>query len=113
MVAPITFGAGITVGSGVQFGGPPYYMSGSNHPTNGSISGSTVWSNGSQNPGILKVGDNVRVYDQTGGSTFYYEGAITLIQYAGGFGWAFTVNVTGSGGTANGSPSLNWKLALA
>ena len=113
MTANITFGAGITVGPGVQFVEPPYYMSGSSHPTDGSVSGSTVWSNGSQNPGILKVGDNVRVYDQTGGSTFYYEGAITLIQFAGGFGNAFTVNVTGSGGTANGSPSLNWKIELA
>jgi hypothetical protein len=113
MSVNLTFGPGITVGSGVQFGGPPYYMSGSSHPTDGSISGSTVWSNGSQNPGILKAGDNVRVYDQTGGSTFYYEGAITLIQYSGGFGWEFTVNVTGSGGTANGSPSLNWKIELA
>ena len=123
MVAPITFGQGITLGAGILAGDRPYYSSGSSQPTDGSLTGTQNWSNGPQVPpgsgegdhsshGLV-IGNTVNIYDLTGGSTFYYSGTITNIQYAGGFGLNFVINVTGHGGTANGSPSLNWKIELA
>jgi len=123
MSKTITFGAGITLGAGILAGDRPHYYSGSSQPTDGSLSGTQNWSNGpSVPPGSgegdhsshgLIVGNNVNIYDLTGGSTFYYTGTITNIQYAGGFGLNFIINVTGSSGTANGSPSITWKIELA
>ena len=119
----IRFGSGISIGGGIVAGPVPYYRSGSSQPTDGSLSGTQNWSNGpSVPPGSgegdhsshgLKINDTVRIVDLTGGSTFYYTGTITNIQYAGGFGLNFIINVTGSSGTANGSPSITWKIELA
>ena len=116
----IRIGQGITLGAGIVAGPTPYYLSGSSQPTDGSLSGTQNWSNGPEvPPGSgqgdtsshgLAIGDTVRIYDLTGGSTFFYAGTITNIQYAGGFGLNFIINVTGSSGTANGSPSTTWKI---
>jgi hypothetical protein len=50
------------------------------------------------------------LFDQTAGSSFFYYGQITLIQFAGGFGWAFSADIISSGGTPNGDPSSSWNM---
>ena len=49
--------------------------------------------------GAFAVGNFINIIDQTSSSTFYYTGRITLIQFAGGFGWAIYMQVLGCGGT--------------
>ena len=58
------------------------------------------------------MGNFINLVDQTSGSTYFYVGKITLIQYAGGFGWAIHADISGAGGTANGSPSSSWIMEL-
>ena len=123
MVAPFRLGQGITVGPGIQFVEKPFYLSASEKYTDGSLSGEyygggdgrvqTSWSNGSFNRGILQVGDIVWILDLSGGSNFRYEGIITAVLYASGFGWAHNINVTGHSGTPVAPTSNNWKIVLA
>jgi uncharacterized protein (DUF697 family) len=63
-------------------------------------------------PGAFAIGNFINIVDQTSGSTFYYTGKITLIQFAGGFGWAIHMDVLGCGGTPISSPSSSWLMEL-
>jgi hypothetical protein len=75
--------------------------------TNGSLVGSNiVWYSPSDTG--YTAGDYVLLFDQTAGSSFFYYGEITLIQFAGGFGFAFHADIISSGGTPNGDPSSSW-----
>jgi hypothetical protein len=79
--------------------------------TDGSVIGTNInWY--VADTGAFEVGNFVNLVDQTSGSTYFYVGKITLIQYAGGFGWAVHADISAAGGTANGSPSSSWKMEL-
>ena len=62
--------------------------------------------------GAYAVGNFVNLVDNTSGSTYYYFGRITLIQFAGGFGWAIHADIISDGGTPNGDPSSSWTMEL-
>jgi len=75
--------------------------------TNGSLIGSNVTWYSASDTGYT-AGDYVLLFDQTAGSSFFYYGQITLIQFAGGFGFAFHADILSSGGVPNGNPSSSW-----
>jgi hypothetical protein len=77
--------------------------------TDGSLVGSNITWYSASDTGYI-VGDYVLLFDQTAGSSFFYYGQITLIQFAGGFGWSFSANIISSGGTPNGNPSSSWNM---
>ena len=77
--------------------------------TDGSLVGSNVIWYSASDTGYI-VGDYVLLFDQTAGSSFFYYGQITLIQFAGGFGWAFHADLISDGGTPNGDPSSSWLM---
>lgn len=53
----------------------------------------------------------VNIVDQTIGSTFYYYGQITFIEFAGGFGFNAYVDILGYKGFA-AAPSSDWKFNI-
>jgi hypothetical protein len=77
--------------------------------TNGSLVGSNVTWYSASDTGYT-AGDYVLLFDQTAGSSFFYYGQITLIQFAGGFGYAFHADLISDGGTPNGDPSSSWLM---
>ena len=77
--------------------------------TNGSLVGSNVTWYSASDTGYT-AGDYVLLFDQTAGSSFFYYGQITLIQFAGGFGYAFYADLISDGGTPNGDPSSSWLM---
>ena len=77
--------------------------------TDGSLVGSNITWYSPSDTGYI-AGDYVLLFDQTAGSSFFYYGQITLIQFAGGFGWAFSADILSSGGTPNGDPSSSWNM---
>ncbi len=77
--------------------------------TDGSLVGSNITWYSPSDTGYI-AGDYVLLFDQTAGSSFFYYGQITLIQFAGGFGWAFSADVLSSDGTPNGDPSSSWNM---
>jgi hypothetical protein len=77
--------------------------------TTGALVGSTITWYSASDTGYT-AGDYVLLFDQTAGSSFFYYGQITLIQFAGGFGYAFSANMISSGGTPNGNPSSSWVM---
>jgi hypothetical protein len=62
--------------------------------------------------GAFAVGNFILLADQTSTSTYFYYGRITLIQYAGGFGWAIHADILGDGGTPVGGSSSSWITEL-
>jgi hypothetical protein len=79
--------------------------------TNGSLIGTNVnWY--VADVGAFAVGNFINLIDTTSGSTYYYVGQITLIQFAGGFGWAVHANILKDGGTAVSNPSTSWLMEL-
>ena len=77
--------------------------------TDGSLVGSNITWYSPSDTGYI-AGDYVLLFDQTAGSSFFYYGQITLIQFAGGFGWAFSADILSSDGTPNGDPSSSWNM---
>jgi hypothetical protein len=77
--------------------------------TDGSLVGSNITWYSASDTGYT-AGDYVLLFDQTSGSSFFYYGQITLIQFAGGFGYAFHADIISSGGVPNGSPSSSWVM---
>lgn len=61
------------------------------------------------NYAYVNENDYLYIVDQTNGSTFSYYAQVTLIQFAGGFGYEVQVDVLGYEGIASG-PSTNWKF---
>lgn len=82
--------------------------------TDGSLINTNVYWYVPEPPGFgaFAVGNYILLSDQTSGSTYYYYGRITLIQFAGGFGWALHADILGDGGVPIGGSSSSWITEL-
>jgi len=83
-----------------------------NWPVDGSLVGTTD-SFYTANPYDYRYGDIIDMFDQTPGSTFYYQGRIVNILFAGGFGYEVTAEIIAADGTPNGTPNQSWSAQLA
>ena len=82
-------------------------------PLNGTYIGTIyVFRYGNQVLNNFQINNYITLYDKTIGSTFYFQGNITNLEYAGGFGWNIYIYLSSYGGVYVNPDSLIFQMYL-